>query len=349
MSDNLLIVSTMTDDEGIFVYRIADGDGRLELVGQTARDIKEPFYIDIHPRGYVVYAITDPGGDGLVSALSFERDSGAMTTMNSQSTQGEYPCYVAVDPSGRAVVVANYEGGSVSSYPLNEDGSLGAPASFYQHEGSSINENRQEGPHAHCFYIASDGRFAFANDLGTDQVFIYALDAAQGTITPAEQPAARVKAGGGPRHFTISPDNRHGYAINELGNTITTFTYDAGRGLLLEQGMVTTLPDDYDGVTHTADVVVTPDGRFVYGTNRGHDSVAMFTRDIDTGALTPNGIEPSLGGMPQNLTVSADGSLLFLCNTKGDKVVSFRIDSGTGRLSVAHETAMPAPVCAVLA
>lgn len=344
----LLIVSTLTADEGIFVYRIADADGSLDLVAQTARDIKEPFFIDLHPQGEVVYAITDPGGAARVTALRLDRASGEMTAMNSQSTQGDYPCYVEVDPSGRAVVAANYQGGNVSSYPLNDDGSLGAPASFVQHEGSSINERRQEGPHAHCFAIAGDGRFAFANDLGTDQVFIYALDATAGTIQPAEQPFARVRAGGGPRHFALSPDQRHAYAINELGNTITVFAYDAQRGLLLEQGMVPTIPADFDGVTHTADVIVTPDGRFVYGTNRGHDSVAMFTRDAETGALTPNGIEPSRGGMPQNLTVTPDGSLLFLCNTKGDKVVAYRIDADTGCLHFSRETAMPAPVCAVL-
>lgn len=346
--DALLIVSTLTDDEGIFVYRIADGDGRLELVRQTAQSISNPFFIDLHPQLDVLYSITDPGGERLVSALSLDRAGGELSLINQQPTHGGYPCYVAADPSGRAVVVANYDGGSVASYPLAADGSLQPAGSFIQHVGSSIDENRQQEPHAHCFWIAADGRFAFANDLGTDQIMIYALDVEKGTLAPAEQPFARVRAGGGPRHFTIAPDNRHAYAINELGNTITAFDYDAERGLLLEQGMVPTLPEGYDGVTHTADLAVTPDGRFLYGTNRGHDSVAMFTRDTDSGELTPNGIEPSRGGMPQNLTITPEGNLLFLCNTKGDKVVAFRIDGDNGRLEFSCETAMPAPVCAVL-
>ena len=345
--DTLLIVSTLTDDEGIFVYRMAGSDGQLELVRQTAQFISNPFFIDLHPRGDILYSITDPDGEGLVSALSLDRASGELTLMNQQSTQGGYPCYVAVDPSGRSVVVANYEGGSVSSYPLASDGSLGAAVSFFQHVGSSIDTSRQQEPHAHCFKIASDGRFAFAADLGADQVMIYALDASTGAMTPAEQPFARVLAGGGPRHFTIAPDNRHAYVINELGNTITTFAYDAARGLLLEQGMVPTLPDGYDDVTHTADLALTPSGRFLYGTNRGHNSIAMFTRDVETGALTPNGIEPSRGVMPQNLTITPDGKLLFIANTTGDNVVAFHI-ADSGKLEYSCEAKMPAPVCAVL-
>ncbi len=164
MSDPLLIVSTLTDADGIFVFRVADTDGGLELVNQT-RDVRRPFYIDIHPNGQVLYSITDPGGEQLVSALAFDRDSGSLEMINQQPTQGEYPCYVEIDPSGRAVVVANYNGGSVISYPVGEDGALGEAGSFHQHEGSSINEKRQQEPHAHCFKIAADGRFAFAADL----------------------------------------------------------------------------------------------------------------------------------------------------------------------------------------
>jgi 6-phosphogluconolactonase len=349
MADNQrLIVSTLTDDEGIFVYRIADADGRLEQVAQTARFISNPFYIDLHPNGNVLYAITDPGGERLVSALSLDRTSGEMTLMNQQPTGGGFPCYVAAEASGRAAVVANYEGGSVSCFPLNADGTLAEAGSFVQHVGCSIDESRQKEPHAHCFSISADGRFAFAADLGTDQVMIYALDAAKGTLTPGEQPFARVLAGGGPRHFTISPDNRHGYVCNEMGNTVTAFKYDAERGLLLEQSMVPTLPTDFDDTTHTADVVVTPDGRFVYCTNRGHNSLAMYTRDADTGALEPNGFEPSRGVMPQNITITPDSKLLFIANTKGDNVVAFHINGGTGKLEYSCETKMPAPVCGVL-
>ena len=345
---SLLIVSTLTDADGIFVFKIADGDGRLELVRQTP-DISNPFFIGIHPNGQLLYSITDPGGEQLVSALAFDRDSGALELINQQPTQGGYPCYVEVDPTGRAVVVANYNGGSVISYPLTAEGALGEAGSFFQHEGSSVDESRQQEPHAHCFKVAADGRFAFAADLGTDKVMIYSLDAAAGTLSPGEQPFARVPPGGGPRHFTIAPNNRHAYVINEMGNTITAFRYDAERGLLLEQGTVPTLPAEFDGVTHTADLCLTPDGRFLYGSNRGHNSIAMFTVDAESGALTPNGIQPSGGPVPQNLTMSADGRLLFVANSESNKISAFRIDGSTGKLSPASETEVPSPVCSVLA
>ena len=346
--DPLLIVSSLTDTDGISVFRIADVDGRLELLRQTP-GISNPFFVDIHPNGQVLYSITDPGGEQLVSALAFDRDSGALELINQQPTQGGYPCYVAVDPTGRAVLVANYEGGSVISYPLTEGGALGKAGSFFQHEGCSVNEDRQQEPHAHCFKIAADGRFAFASDLGTDKVMIYALDAATGTLIPGEQPFVRVSPGSGPRHFTIAPNNRHAYVINELGNTITAFHFDAGRGLLVEQGTVPTVPQNFDGVSHTADLCLTPDGRFHFGSNRGHDSIAMFTVDVESGALTPNGIQPSGGPVPQNLTLSADSKLLFVANSQSNKISAFHIDGSTGKLSPASETNVPSPVCSVLA
>ena len=347
-TEPLLIVSTQTDAEGIFVFRITDGDGGLELVRQTP-DISNPFFIDLHPNGEVLYSITDPGGEQLVSALSFDRDSGALELINQQPTQGGYPCYVAVDPSGRAAVVANYSGGSVISYPLGGDGALGEAGSFFQHEGSSVDEERQQEPHAHCFKIAADGRFAFAADLGIDQVMIYALDVANGTLAPGEQPFARVPAGGGPRHFTIAPNNRHAYVINELGSTITAFDFDAERGQLTERGSVPTLPEDFDGVSHTADLCLTPDGRFLYGSNRGHNSIAMFGVDAESGALTPNGIQPSGGPVPQNLTMTRDGKLLFVANSESNKMSAFHVDGSTGKLSPGAETEVPTPVCSVQA
>ena len=343
----LLIVSTQTESDGIFVFEIADGDGRLKLVRQTP-DIKDAFFVDMHPNGEVLYSIKDPGGKELVAALAFDRKTGSLEPINEQTTQGGYPCYVEVDPSGRAVLAANYNGGSVISFPVNEDGSLGEATSFHQHVGTSVLEDRQQQPHAHCFKISADGRFAFAADLGMDKVMIYALDAAAGgALTAGEQPYARVAPGGGPRHFTISPNNRHAYVINEIGNTVTAFDFDSERGLLLEQDTVPTLPADFDGVSHTADLCLTPDGRYLYGSNRGHNSVAMFTVD-SAGALTPNGIQPSGGPVAQNLEMSPQGDLLFVANDASNKISAFRIDSGSGKLSPASETELPKPVCSIV-
>ena len=343
----LLIVSTQTESDGIFVFKIVDGDGRLELLRQTP-DIINPFFIDMHPNGEVLYSIVDPEVGELVAALAFDRNSGSLEVINQQSTKGGHPCYVEVDPSGRAVVVANYNGGSVISYPLAANGALGDAASFHQHVGSSVDKSRQEEPHAHCFKISADGRYAFSADLGTDKVMIYELDAATATLKPAEQPFVRVPPGGGPRHFTFSPNNQHAYAINELSNTVTAFDFDAERGLLFEQASVPTLPADFDAVSNTADLCLTPDNRFLYGTNRGHDSIAMFTVDAQTGALTPNGIQPSGGPVPQNLEMSPAGDLLFVSNSDCGKISAFRIDSSTGKLSLSSETEVPAPMCAII-
>ena len=343
VADQLFIVSTLTDSDGIFVYRIADEDGHLELVRQY-EEISSPFFIDLHPNGRVLYSTSDSGN---VAAFSLDRSGGELALINNQPTQGG-PCYVEVDPSGRMVVAANYTGGSVISYPLEKDGALGEAGSFVQHVGTSMHERRQTEPHAHCFKVSADGRFAFAADLGTDKVMIYALDPDTGSLSPGEQRFARVQPGSGPRHFTFSPDNRHGYVINEMGNTITAFAYDQECGLLLEHDSVSTLPADFDGTSNTADLALTPDGRFLYGTNRGHESIAMFTVDADSGVLSPNGIEPSRGEMPQNLTITADGKLLFVANTNGNLVVTFHIDEDSGKLNFSCETEMPAPVCGVL-
>jgi 6-phosphogluconolactonase len=344
----LLIVSSTADNAGIFVFKITDDNGNLALLNQYT-DIKEPFYIALHPNGQVLYSISDPSGEQLVAALAFDRNSGALALINQQPTQGGYPCYVEVDQSGSAVVVANYNGGSVASYPLEKDGALSEAGSFVQHVGSSINTKRQQEPHAHCFKIAADGRFAFSADLGTDKIMIYALDAATGTLTPGQQPFVRVAPGGGPRHFTIAPDNRHAYVINEIGNTVTAFIYDAERGLLLEQNSVPTLPVDYDGVSHTADLCLTPDGRFLYGSNRGHDSVAAFSVGEKTGALTPIDIYDANGPSPQNLTMAADGKLLFVANSTRGKISAFHIEQTSGALALASETEVPQPMCSLLA
>ncbi|MEE3339016.1 MAG: lactonase family protein [Candidatus Latescibacterota bacterium] len=346
MSTPLLIVSSVIDEDGLSVFHVADSDGRLELVRQNG-GVKQPFYFDVHPNGKMLYSINDPDGETLVAAMTFDRESGAMELINQQSTQGPYPCYVEVDPTGKAVVAANYNGGSVISFPIEDSGALGDAGTFIQHVGSSIGP-RQGEAHAHCFKISTDGRFAFAADLGTDQVMIYALDAAEGTLTPGEQPFARVIPGGGPRHFTIAPNNRHAYVINEIGNTVTAFDYDAERGLLLEQGTVTTIPEDFDGVTHTADLCLTPDGRFLYGSNRGHDSLAMYAVDAETGALEPIGIESMGGPSPQNLTMSSDGRLLFVALSTSGKISSYRIDQGTGALMLTHQIDVPSPMCSKL-
>jgi 6-phosphogluconolactonase len=256
---------------------------------------------------------------------------------------------VDVDGTGKVVVAANYGSGDITSLPVNDDGSLGEPASHFQHEGSSVDESRQQGPHAHCIVVSPDNKYVYSNDLGLDKIMNYKLDVETATLAPNKQPFARTLPGAGPRHFAFHPSKDFAYAINELHNSVTVFIYEPDTGSLLEQQTISTLPDDWEGTSHTADVKLTPDGRFLYGTNRGHDSIAIYSVG-DDGLLTLVGIEPSLGGGPQNLAITPDGSLLIVANMPDNKVVTFRINADTGEITHTGATyEIKSPSCIMLA
>jgi 6-phosphogluconolactonase len=280
-----------------------------------------------------------------IAAYALAGREGELRLLNRQSARGTSACYLDVDSTGKSVLVANYSTGSVASLPVREDGSLAEIASFCQHSGSSINPARQQGPHAHCFVISPSNRFAYAADLGLDQVLCYRLNAASAILTPNRQAFVRTPPGGGPRHLTFHPNGRHMYVINEIGNTVTHFDYDAETGVLIEGESISTLPKDFTGTTHTADIKVTPNGRFLYGTNRGHDSIASY-RIAEDGSLTLIEIVPSLGKGPQNLAITPDGSLLLCANMPGNNVAVFRINGGSGRLTPAVDPiAQASPSC----
>jgi 6-phosphogluconolactonase len=231
------------------------------------------------------------------------------------------------------VLVANYSSGNVTSFPVKSDGSLGEAASFFQHSGSSADPQRQKGPNAHCFVISPDGKHAFAADLGIDKVMIYTLDAATAKLAPnTAQPFAQLTPGSGPRHLTFHPSGKLVYLINELANTITVFDWNASEGTLKEKQTITTLPKDFTGKSYTADLKITPDGKHLYGTNRGHDSLASY-RIADDGTLTLLTIQPSGGKGPQNLLITPDGRWLLCANMPGNNVVVFQIDSATGAIT----------------
>jgi 6-phosphogluconolactonase len=234
----------------------------------------------------------------------------------------------------------------VAAFPVRDDGKLGEASSFVQHKGSSVDKERQEGPHAHSVNLSPDNRFAFAADLGLDQVLVYRLDAARGILTPNEPPFGRVKPGAGPRHFSFHPNGRFAYVINEMHNTVTAFAYDAARGVLTEIQTVATLPADFRGESWTAEVVVHPSGKFLYGSNRGHDSIAVFAVDPAKGTLTPIERTPVKGKGPRNFAVDPTGAWLVAANHQSDNIVVFRIDKKTGRLTpTGQEFKVSSPVC----
>ncbi|MCB1063320.1 MAG: lactonase family protein [Verrucomicrobiae bacterium] len=348
--DPIVFASAFASGEtgAIHAYRFDAAKGTLTLLHRTT-DVENPFFMALSPGGEFLYAIHALAFGGKeneeVAAYRVEGRSGKLELLNRQSARGTASCYLDVDATGKTVVVANYSTGDVASLPIKEDGSLGESVSYFQHEGSSVDPQRQKGPNAHSFVVSPDNRFAFAADLGIDKIMSYRLDAATATLTPNDPAFVALPPGSGPRHQTFHPNGKYLYAINELANTISVFAYDAERGALSDLQLISTVPDDFDGKSHTADLKITPDGRHLYGTNRGHDSIASY-RIGDDGKLTLLGIQPSLGKGPQNLAILPDGKHLICANMPGNKLVVFAIDAESGALTpVGDPVEMPMPAC----
>ncbi|WP_231612523.1 lactonase family protein [Novipirellula galeiformis] len=351
-SEPIIFVSAFKpgDEGAIHAFRFDTQTGTLKPLNQTT-GIGHPFFMALSPNGRFLYAIDAEhfGGeeDEFIAAYAIAGETGKLTRLNRQSTRGTASCYLDVDASGKSVVVANYTSGNVAALPVREDGSLEEAASFIQHEGSSVDPKRQKGPNAHSIVISPDNRFALAADLGIDKVLIYRLDADNGKLVASDvQPFAKLPPGSGPRHLTFDPSGQRVYVINELTNTVTYFTYGTESGTLTPQQTISTLPEGFSGTSNCADLKITPDGQFLYGTNRGHDSIAIYRIGSD-GRLSLVGIEPSLGGGPQNLLITPDGRWLICANMVGNNVRVFRIDSKTGGLTASGDpisVSMPACV-----
>ena len=349
----LVYVGTYTQpgkSEGIYVYRLDPATGALTF-GSKATGLTNPSFLAIHPNHHFLYAVNEVGEfggkpSGAVSAFSIDPKTGALTYLNQQPSQGTGPCHLSVDKTGKFVLVANYGGGSASVVPIQADGRLAEPTDFVQHRGTSVNPQRQEGPHAHSINLDPANRYAFVADLGLDKIMIYQLDLAHGKLKPGEQPWAQVKGGEGPRHFAFHPSAKYAYVINEMGNTITAFAYDAAHGKLTELQTVSTLPSDFKGTSYCADIHVLPSGKFVYGSNRGHDSIVIFKIDEGTGKLSYVGHEPTHGKTPRNFGIDPTGNFLLAANQDSDTIVTFRIDQKTGKLTPTGQvTQVPMPVC----
>jgi len=352
-ADPVVFVSSFAPGEkgGIQAYQLDLATGSLKPLQRTA-GAENPFFLALSPNGKSLYSIHAKQFSGKenehVAAYQVVGRTGELKLLNRQSSEGTASCYLDVDRTGKTVLVANYTSGSVASLPVKADGSLDAPASFVPHKGSSVNPQRQKEPHAHCIVVSPDNKFAFAADLGTDQILCYKIDTASGKLTPNPVPFAKSPAGAGPRHLTFHPNGKRVYVINELLNSVTVFDYDPDAGSLTEKQTIATLPADFKGTSHTADVKITPDGKFLYGTNRGHDSIAAYSIGED-GKLTLVAIEPSLGKGPQNLAITADGKWLLCANMPGNNIAVFGIDPRTGKLkSVGDPVPQPSPSCIML-
>jgi 6-phosphogluconolactonase len=339
--------------EGIYVFRLDSTNGALEPVSMTA-GVPNPSFLALHPDGRTLYAANEtttldgqPGG--AVSAFAVDRGSGELTFLNRQPSHGTDPCHVSIDASGGNVFVANYTSGSVAVLPVEAHGRLAPASDVHQHRGSGQDSQRQEGPHAHFITLDPTNRYVLASDLGLDQVFVYRLDPERGTLTAHEPPAVSLTPGSGPRHLAFHPSRPVVYVINELASTISTCAWDEVAGALRVLGTSSTLPDGFDGRNSCAEVRVTPSGRFVYGSNRGHDSIAIFAVDPADGTLTTAGHVSTGGANPRNFTIDPSGTLLLAANQDSDTIVAFRMDPDTGALHPTGQvTSLPSPVCVLV-
>ena len=330
---------------GIAVYRLDMVTGDLTLQS-TVSDIKNPSFQAVHPSNRFLYSVAEVQEGGAVHAFEIDPATGTLRSLNHQSCMGAGPCHVSVDAAGRVVLVANYSSGGVAALPILDDGSLGEATSVFQHEGSSVNPGRQKGPHAHSFTIDHGNRYAVSADLGIDKVLVYRLDVETRTIAPNDPPSVDVQAGAGPRHFAFHPDRKHAYLINELDNTAVAYAYDGSRGVLKTLQVISTLPEDFTDTSYCADIHVSPDGRFVYGSNRGHDSIVIFEVNPDTGELSVVDYESTRGEFPRNFALDPSGQFLFAANQNTDNVVTYRIDTQTGRLTATgQQVETQQPVC----
>ncbi len=347
----LVYVGTYTSgkSEGIYLYRLSLPSGELKHV-TTTKGVKDPSFLALSPNRRFLYAVNEVEEfsgkkSGALSAFSINQQTGELKFLNQQPSLGGAPCYVTVDRTRRFVLVANYIGGNVAVLPVRRDGSLGEATDMKQGAGSSINE-RQEGPHAHCIVLDHSNRFAYACDLGTDKIMIFHFDSRRGRLSPNRTPWVQLKPGAGPRHLTFHPWGKYAYVINELHATVTAFAHDRASGNLSEVQTVPTLPPGFTAPNTSADIHISPDGRFLYCSNRGHDSIAAFKVDPRNGKLTFIAHESTGGKTPRNFAIDPTGAFLLVANQKSDNIVVFRRDRNTGRLSTNGQVAeVPSPVC----
>jgi len=360
MDPMLVYVGTYTGpkSQGIYVFRLepeasaASQNITLAPLGLAAAT-QSPSFLAVDAKRRLLFAVNEVGEfggkpTGGVSAFTIDARKGTLALINQQSSMGAGPCHLALDRSGRHLLVANYSSGSVAVLPVAAGGRLGAASASVQHTGSSVNPERQKGPHAHCVTIDRANRFAFVCDLGLDKVMVYRFDAQRGTLTPHNPPFAPLKPGAGPRHMVFRPDGAFAYVVNELTSTVTTFRYDAGAGALHEVQTVSSLPPHFDGANTGAEIDVHPSGKWLYVSNRGHNSVVLFDIDAASGTLAYVEEQGTGGFTPRHFGIDPSAAYLAVGNQNSSTILVARIDASRGRLKPSGVLAYaPSPVCIV--
>ena len=336
--------------KGIYACRFRPATGKLtppELAAETV----SPSFLAVDPAQRFLFAANEIGDyqnakSGSVSSFSIDRRTGKLSALNTVASRGADPCHLTVDKAGKHVLVANYTGGSVAVLPVRTDGMLGESSDFVQHLGSSVDPERQKEPHAHDVVLTPDNRFAVVADLGLDKLLVYRYDFEKGKLSANDPPSGAVKPGSGPRHFALHPNGRWAYVIGEMANTVTAFDWDGDKGSFHELQSVSTLPKDFKGENTTAELVVHPKGRYLYGSNRGHDSIAVYAIDPAKGMLTQIEDVSTLGKEPRNFALDPTGAYLFAANQNSNTVVGFRVNPSNGRLTPTGEKVeVVSPVC----
>jgi 6-phosphogluconolactonase len=333
--------------QGIYLSRFNSDTGTLSKP-ELAAEIQNPSFLAVHPGGGYLYAAGEMSAGGTVSAFSLDAKTGKLSPLNRQSSGGRGPCHLSLDTGGKCVMVANYGSGSISALPVKTDGQLGEAATTIQHTGSSINERRQAGPHAHFICASPDNRFALACDLGLDKVLAYSLNPQEARLAPADPSFASVAPGAGPRHLSFSADGKFVYVLNEMGGSLTAFSYNPENARMAEVQTLPALPDGFTGNNTCAGIAMHPSGKFLYGSNRGHDSIVVFAVDQKSGRLTF--VEHQSEGIrtPRHFAIDPTGNWMLVENQSSDSVLVFALDSKTGKLKPTGQSiSVGSPVCAV--
>ncbi len=348
-SHHLAFVGTYTGktgSKGIYAFDFDSSTGTLSPKGLAA-ETPSPSWVAIHPSGKFAYAANETGKDSTVTAFSLDSKTAKLTQLNQMSALGQDPCYLSFDKTGKYLFAANYSSGNVVVFPILPDGKLGEHTANVKDAGTlGPNKERQEAPHAHWIQVAPNNRFVFVSDLGLDAILVYRFDAAKGTLTPNDPPAGKLAPGSGPRHVAFSPSGKFVYVVSELSNTVTAFSFDSAKGTLHEFQIISTLPKDFSGRNDDAEITVHPNGKWLFASNRGHDTIAVYAINPADGSLTSAGEFATGGKEPRHFTIDPTGKFLLAENQNSNSIAVFRIDSATGALTKASQAEdIPSPVC----
>lgn len=338
------------DSEGIYLFEFDRETGELTHI-DTFTDRIGPNFQAIHPNGQFLYSVSDDLFNdedpfGTVTAYAIDNQNGNLQLINEQSVNGRGTAHVSIDPLGIYLFVSNYSEGNIVMYQIDDDGSISEAADIVFHEGSSVNQSRQNAAHVHSAIPSADGRFLYVSDLGIDKIMIYRIDRDNHTLAPAETPFFENEPAAGPRHFTIHQNSQFAYSVEELTSTVAVLMIDEVTGALQQLQRVEMLPDDFDEPNTAADIHISPDGRFLYATNRGHDSIAIYEIDEVNGMLTFIGHESTRGAHPRNFMIDELGEFLLVANRDDDNITVFRRNANSGLLEFVNEhTGIPMIVC----